>query len=89
MMVNMNDITYGFGPSAFIMNVPSANPSMDLTSAHHKHGRISMGYNIAMTVLECSEVQLYDYEVKVKMEQVALTNTEGTDLPRSRRTKKG
>jgi aerobic-type carbon monoxide dehydrogenase small subunit (CoxS/CutS family) len=45
---------------------------MDHTMAHHKHGRISMGYNIATTVLECSEVQLFDYEVKVKMEAVQL-----------------
>jgi hypothetical protein len=72
MMVDTNDIYHTLGLSAFVMNVPGATPSMEHTRAHHKHGRISMGYNIAPTVLECSEVQLFDYEVKVKMEQIQL-----------------
>jgi hypothetical protein len=76
MMIETNDIYYAFGPSAFIMDVPGNTPNMDKTRAHHKHGRISMGYNIATTVIECSEVQLFDYEVKVKMEPVTLHSGE-------------
>jgi len=67
MMIETNDIFHTFGPSAFVMDVPGATPTIDRTRAHHKHGRISMGYNIATTVVECSEVQLLDYEVKVKI----------------------
>ena len=67
-VVDTNDLTSAFGPSAFIMDVPGNSVKMDRTHAHHKHGRISMGYNIATTIVECGEVQLYDYEVKVKME---------------------
>jgi hypothetical protein len=37
-----------------------------------------MGYNIMTTVLECSEVQLFDYDVKVKMEQVEIISEDGT-----------
>jgi hypothetical protein len=29
-----------------------------------------MGYNVATTIIDCAEVQLYDYEVKVRMEPV-------------------
>lgn len=39
-----------------------------------------MGYNIATTVLEYSKVQLFDYEVKVKMEAVQLPSGELTRL---------
>ena len=77
-MVDTNDIYYAFGPSAFVMDVPGSTPSMDCTRAHHKHGPISMGYNIVTTVLECSEMELYDYEVKVKMEEVQLPSDELT-----------
>jgi hypothetical protein len=69
-LIDTNDLTKTFGPSAFVMNVPGNVVSLDRTRAHHKHGRIHMGYNIATTILECGEVQLYDYEVKVKMEQI-------------------
>jgi hypothetical protein len=77
MMTETNDITYAFGPSAFIMDVPPSNPSIERVRAHHKHGRISMGYNIATTVLECSEVQLFDHEVKVKMKPVEVLDADG------------
>jgi hypothetical protein len=70
MMVDTNDLTQAFGPSAFIRDVPGNTITMDRTCAHHRHGRISMGYNIATTIVECGEVQLYDYEVKVKMKPV-------------------
>ncbi len=33
-----------------------------------------MGYNLKTTILECSEVQLYDYEVKVAMEEIEETS---------------
>jgi hypothetical protein len=49
------------------MDVLSPNPSVERTHAHHKHGQISMGYNLATTIIERSEVQMYNYEVKVKM----------------------
>jgi hypothetical protein len=70
MVVDTNELSRAFGPSAFIMDVPGNVVNMDRTRAHHKHGRISMGYNIATTIVECGEVQLYDYEVKVKMETI-------------------
>jgi hypothetical protein len=78
MMVETNVIYYAFGPSSFIMDVPGTTATMDCMKAYHKHGRISMGYNIATTVLECSEVQLFDYEVKVKMEPIQLPSAEVT-----------
>ena len=37
-----------------------------------------MGYNIAATILECNEVQLFDYDVKVAMETISTTATDGT-----------
>jgi hypothetical protein len=77
LMIETNDIFYAFGPSAFIMDVPPPTPGVERVRAHHKHGRISMGYNIATTVLECSEVQLFDYEVKVKMEPVEILDATG------------
>jgi hypothetical protein len=77
LMVETNDIQHAFGPAAFIMDVPGINPSMERTRAHQKHGRISMGYNIATTVLECNEVQLFDYEVKVKMSPVEVLDENG------------
>jgi hypothetical protein len=36
-----------------------------------------MGYNIATTIVECCEVQLYDYEVKVQMELVEVSDELG------------
>ena len=59
------------------MDVPPPTPTMEQVQAHHKHGRISMGYNIATTVLECSEIQLYDYEVKVKMATAPILDADG------------
>lgn len=82
MMVETNDVLHTFGPLAFIMDVPKTNPSLDHTHAHHKHGRISMGYNLAMTVIKCSEKQLYDYEVKAKMELIEFCTPEGTPTDR-------
>ena len=77
MMTDTNDIANTFGPSAFIMDVPPSNPMIDRVRAHHQQGRISMGYNLATTVVECSEVQLYDYEVKVKMAPIPILDSEG------------
>ena len=37
-----------------------------------------MGYNLATTVLECNEVQLFDYDVKVAMEPVEQVSEDGT-----------
>ena len=76
MMIETNDIFHAFGPSAFIMDVPPSTPTTERTRAHHRHGRISMGYNIATTVVECNQVQLYDYEVNVRMEQITLPSGE-------------
>ena len=36
-----------------------------------------MGYNIATTVLDCNEVQLFDYDVKVKTESVKVVDENG------------
>jgi hypothetical protein len=76
-MVDTNDILHAFGPLAFIMDIPEANSSIEHTQAHHKHGRIGMGYNIATIFIESSEVQLNDYEVKVKMKQVEIIMADG------------
>ena len=51
------------------MDAPNNYPSLDKVRAYHKHGRISIGYNLATTVLECNDVQIYDYDVKVAMEE--------------------
>lgn len=37
-----------------------------------------MGYNLATTILECNEVQLYDYDVKVSMEATEEISENGT-----------
>jgi hypothetical protein len=76
MMIETNDIYSTFGPSAFVMDTPPPTPNMDRARAHHKHGQISMGYQIATTVIECSEVQLFDYKVKVKMGEIQLPSGE-------------
>jgi hypothetical protein len=57
MMIDTNDLQHTFGPAAFIMDVPVLNPSIERTQAHHTHGRISMGYNLATTMIERSEVR--------------------------------
>jgi hypothetical protein len=76
MMIDTNDIYNTFGLSAIVMDTPGSQVSIDRTRAHHQHGRIRMGYNIATTVIECREVQLYDYEVKVNMEPLTLPSGE-------------
>ena len=59
------------------MDVPDNKPSIGKVISHHTIGRISMGYNLKTTILECSEVQLYDYEVKVAMEESEETSPSG------------
>ncbi len=78
LFVETNDIVKTFGPSAYIMDVPDNKPSIEKVRSHHTIGRISMGYNLKTTILECSEVQLYDYEVKVAMEEVEETSPTGS-----------
>ena len=51
-MIDTNDLLSAFGPSACIMEVPEPNPNIKRVRAHHKHGRISMGYNIATTIIK-------------------------------------
>ena len=70
LIVDANILSKHFGPSAFIMDVPDNNPKIGKVRAHHEYGRIHMGYNVATTIIECNEVQMYDYEVKVVMEEV-------------------
>jgi hypothetical protein len=77
MMVDTGDVAQAFGPTAFIMDLPGLNPSIECTRAHQKHRQISMGYNITTMVINCSEVQLYDYEVKVKMAPVLEKTPDG------------
>jgi hypothetical protein len=69
-MIDTNDLMSAFGPSACIMEVPEPNPNIDRVRAHHQHGCISMGYNLATTIIDCADVQLYDYEVRIQMEPV-------------------
>lgn len=37
-----------------------------------------MGYNLTTTILEFNEVQLYDYKVKVAMEEIKEVLPDGT-----------
>jgi len=74
-MSDTNNIFQGFGPSVFVIVVPKANLSIDQVQAHHTHDRISTGYNTANTIVECSEVQLYDYKDQVKMESKGIVDS--------------
>ena len=76
-LVDTNVIAHTFGPAAYLLDAPNTNPSLDKIRAYHKHGRISIGYNLATTVLECSDVQIYDYDVKVAMDEVDELNEDG------------
>ena len=78
LFVETNDIAKTFGPSAYIMDVPDNKPNIDKVRSHHTIGRISMGYNLKTTIIECSEVQLYDYEVKVAMEEIEEPTASGS-----------
>jgi hypothetical protein len=78
LFVDTNDIAKTFGPSAYIMDVPDNKPNIDKVRSHHTIGRISMGYNLKTTIIECSEVQLYDYEVKVAMEEIEEPTASGS-----------
>ena len=68
-LIETNIIAHTFGPAAYLLDAPGANLSLDKVRAYHKHGRISIGYNLATTVIECNDVQIYDYDVKVAMEE--------------------
>jgi hypothetical protein len=80
LLVETNTLSNTFGPSAYIMEVPAQNQkiSIEKVRSHHRIGRISMGYNIATTILECNEVQLFDYDVKVAMEPIQTTAADGS-----------
>jgi len=67
------------------MDVPDNNPKIGKIRAHHEYGQIHMGYNVATTIIERNEVQIYDYEVKVVMEDVEETDEEGN--PTGHRTR--
>ncbi len=75
-----NMLSNTFGPSSYIMDVPPQTQkiSIEKVRSHHRIGRISMGYNIATTILECNEVQLFDYDVKVAMEPIPETAADGS-----------
>jgi hypothetical protein len=87
LIVDSNILSKAFGPSAFIMDVPDNNPKIGKVRAHHEYGRISMGYNVATTIIECNEVQIYDYEVRVTMEEVDETDEEGNPTGHKTRPK--
>jgi hypothetical protein len=80
LLVETNTILATFGPSAYIMDVPGSKPSIERVRSHHRIGRISMGYNLKTTILECNEVQLFDYDVKVAMEPIEETSADGTNI---------
>ncbi len=80
LFVETNEISKTFGPSAYIKEVPDNKPSTEKVRSHHEIGRISMGYNLKTSILECSEVQLYDYEVKVSMEEVEEITPSGSSI---------
>ena len=64
-----NIIAHTFGPTIYLLDAPGNNLSMEKVRAYHKHGCISIGYSLATTRLQCNNVQLYDYDVKVAMEE--------------------
>jgi hypothetical protein len=76
-LVDTNILAHTFGPAAYLLDAPNNYPSLDKVRAYHKHGRISIGYNLATTVLECNDVQIYDYDVKVAMEETDEIDEEG------------
>jgi hypothetical protein len=76
-LVETNILAHTFGPAAYLLDAPGPNQSLDKIRAYHKHGRISIGYNLATTVIECSDVQTYDYDVKVAMEEVYKVDADG------------
>jgi len=80
LLIETNTLSSTFGPSAYIMDVPAQNHkiSIEKVRSHHRIGRISMGYNLATTILECNEVQLFDYDVKVAMEAIPKPAEDGT-----------
>ena len=80
-----NIIAHTFGPAAYLLDVPGNNPTTEKVRAYQKHGRISIGYSLATTVLECSDVQIYDHDVKVGMEEVDEVDAES--IPTGRRIK--
>ena len=77
MLSDTNNLFQAFGTSVFVMDAPESNPSKEHVHAHHTHGQISMGYNIAMTIIECSEMHLYGYKVCVKMEPTEILDHNG------------
>ncbi len=86
-MMNTPSLCQAFGPAACFVDTPDLNPNMDRVRAHHKHGRISMGYNLATTIIECSEVQMYDYDVKLVMEEVDEVDSAGNKTGKKIRPK--
>jgi hypothetical protein len=76
-LIDTNILAHTFGPAAYLLDAPNNYPSLDKVRAYHKHGRISIGYNLATTVLECNDVQIYDYDVKVAMEETDELNEDG------------
>ena len=76
-LTETNIIAHTFGPAAYLLDAPSPSLSLDKVRAYHKHGRISIGYNLATTIIECNDVQIYDYDVKVAMAETDELDKEG------------
>ena len=79
-LIDTNIIAHTFGLAAYLLDAPWANLSLDKVHAYHKHGCISIGYNLATTVIECNDcndVQIYNYDVKVAMEETDELDQEG------------
>ncbi len=76
-LVETNILAHTFGPAAYLLDAPGPKQSLDKVRAYHKHGRISIGYNLATTIIECSDVQTFDYDVKVTMEEVYKVDDDG------------
>ena len=76
-LIDTNIIAHTFGPAAYLLDAPGINMSLDKVRAYQKHGRISIGYNLATTIIECNDVQIYDYDVKVAMTETEELDHEG------------
>lgn len=71
-------IANDFGPAAYLLENPSPDrpPSLTVTCNHHEVGRISCGYNLRTTVMECKHVVQWFHPVKVAMEERGEINQE-------------
>jgi hypothetical protein len=67
-----------FGPAAYLLESPHPAHPVGLTTVrnYHEVGRISCGWNLRTTVMECPHVSQWFHPVKVRMAEVDELNPE-------------